>query len=367
MNFRTLKYHITQGISGVFKNRLMSLAAIITVMACIFILIISLCLIENIGYVFNQLENKIGISVFIEDSVDESEISFIQKSLGEINHVTEVKYVSKEDALNESKDRWGSSITEDLEKDNPLPRSFDVILDESENQEFVFNQIVNFQKNYEETIIGKVVEKEFSEKINKKESDSNTEDETTAEENISQDTKDKDGITLEEYKNAELSRIGQEDYEYRGIYKVSASQSAAESFSTIKNAIKVGSFTLIIIMAIVATGIIVNTIKLTVFVRRNEINIMKYVGATDRFIRGPFIVEGLFIGLVGAIIPCIISWLAYDSFISVIYNEFSILKRLFEFCPSSEVFSLIVPISIILGGGLGALGSIASVRKHLNV
>ncbi len=376
MKFRTLKYHIRQGVSGILKNRLMSLAAIITVMACIFILIISLCIVENISYVINQFESKIGVNVYIKDSVPDRDVSMLEQKFKEISHVSEVRYISKEMALEEGKGSLASSdskLWEGLEKDNPLPRSFVLMIDSSENQRDVIAAAEVIQKSYEEEIVSKSVEENFkTENVGKSENADRTEtSENTSEEtensSISDSSKDASGISLEEYKKAEMSVIGAEDYKYKGIYKIQASQSLADSLSTIKNTIRIISIILILVMGIIATGIIINTIKLTVLLRKNEISIMKYVGATDRFIRGPFIVEGLLIGIIGSVIPCIISWISYDEIIGAMYNEFSLLKRLFEFSPSVEVFSFIVPIAVILGGGLGVIGSITSVRKHLDV
>lgn len=373
MKFRTLKYHIRQGVSGLLKNRLMSLAAIITVMACIFILIISLCIVENISYVIDQFESKIGINVYIKDDVPDKDVSMLEEKLKEIPHVSEVKYISKEMALEEGRDRLkgkDSKFWDSLEKDNPLPRSFVLMLDSSENQRDVILAAGEVQKSYEEELVSNDAQARF-----KKENSGKTEtaenmsesEESPEDVSVADSQKDADGISLEEYKKAEISVIGSENYEYKGIYKVQASQSLADSLSTIKNTIRIISIILILVMGIISTGIIINTIKLTVLLRKNEISIMKYVGATDKFIRGPFIVEGLIIGIIGAIIPCIISWISYDEIISAFYNEFSLLKRLFEFSPSSEIFSFAVPMAVILGGGLGALGSITSVRKHLDV
>ncbi len=372
MKFRTLKYHIRQGVSGLFKNRLMSLAAIATVMACVFILIISLCIVENISYILDQLETKIGISVFISDQSSDKDVSFIEQKLKEISHISEVKYISKEAALEWGRKNFnGKEFLEGLEEDNPFPRSFDLVIDSAENQRVVIEEIEKIRREFEEQFISKNVEENFKNSINSPKSteknDAVVSEDTTVQLEVNDSSKDSDGISLEEHKKAEISAIGNDGYEYRGIYKISAPQSAADSLAAIKNTVRIISLVLIVVMGIISTSIIINTIKLTVLLRKNEINIMKYVGATDKFIRGPFIVEGLFIGVIGAVIPCIISWFSYDELISIINQDVSVVKRLFEFSPSVEIFSFIIPIALLFGGGLGALGSITSVRKHLKV
>lgn len=113
--------------------------------------------------------------------------------------------------------------------------------------------------------------------------------------------------------------------------------------------------------------IIVNTIKISVFTRKTEINIMKYVGATDWFIRWPFIIEGVLIGLLGALIPMLIAWPAYAKSISMIYDFFPIIKNMVTFRESSEIFSILLPFALIFGILLGVIGSVTSIRKHLKV
>lgn len=369
MKFRTLRYQIKEGVSGLFKNRLMSLAAIITVMACVFILIISLCIVENISYVLEQIETKISVSVFLGDKNSDQDIAVLEQRLKEVSHVSEIKYVSKEGAMQRAKETWNDSgFLKGFEEDNPFPRSFDLFIDNPENQRAVVEDVREIQKEFEKEIVSKNVEQKFnSENGDVQNFENSSEAVLENSEDVDKTEKDSSGVSLEEYKNAEISTIGTNGYEYIGIEKIRDSQSMADSFAAIKNTIRIMSSMLIIIMAVVATGIIVNTIKLTVFVRRNEINIMKYVGATDKFIRGPFVVEGILIGITGAIIPCIVSWLSYDKIINLMYDKFAILRRLFELCPSSEIFSFIVPLALIIGAGIGALGSITSVRKHLNV
>ena len=94
---------------------------------------------------------------------------------------------------------------------------------------------------------------------------------------------------------------------------------------------------------------------------------MKYVGATDWFIRWPFVVEGIVIGVIGAAIPLIISWPLYSKCVSLAYEHFSILTNIASFLGSYEIFSKIVPLGLLAGIALGVLGSVTSIRKYLKV
>lgn len=98
-----------------------------------------------------------------------------------------------------------------------------------------------------------------------------------------------------------------------------------------------------------------------------EINIMKYIGATDFFVRSPFVVEGMLIGLIGAAIPLGFIYTLYNVVLSYVMERFSMLSSLLSFVTVEEVFRVLVPISLGLGVGIGFLGSFTTVRKHLRV
>jgi cell division transport system permease protein len=161
--------------------------------------------------------------------------------------------------------------------------------------------------------------------------------------------------------------VGGSDYSFKGIKSIRHAEVLTDYFLAINTAVKVVGSALIIILCIISIGIIMNTIKLTVFVRKTEIGIMKYVGATDWFIRWPFIIEGVVIGLIGAIIPIVICWLAYARFEVIYVTDFSIIANTASLKTGLQIFSIVGPISILMGALLGAVGSITAIRRHLNV
>ncbi|NLI89982.1 MAG: FtsX-like permease family protein [Epulopiscium sp.] len=126
---------------------------------------------------------------------------------------------------------------------------------------------------------------------------------------------------------------------------------------------------MIIIISLILVGIILmsNTIKLTVYIRRREINIMKYIGATDWFIRAPFIIEGISIGLIGGIIPIFALWGAYSWVLKVVNSRFTVMIESIKLQSTADILSAFTPMSLIIGVGIGAIGSIISIRKHLKV
>ena len=127
------------------------------------------------------------------------------------------------------------------------------------------------------------------------------------------------------------------------------------------------SIGIIIILLAVSIFLISNTVMIGISVRKEEIAIMKYIGATDFFVRSPFVIEGIIIGAVGSIIPLVAIYYLYDRAIAYIMNRFSILASLLSFLPIQDIFHYLMPVSIALGIGIGFLGSYITVKRHLRV
>lgn len=156
--------------------------------------------------------------------------------------------------------------------------------------------------------------------------------------------------------------------EIEEIRKVNHALSITNILISIGNVIRGISIVIIAILVIVSVVIITNTIKLAVYIRKNEIGIMKYVGATDWFIRWPFVIEGTLIGLIGAIIPAFLSMFGYNVLIEKVYEKFSLIQQLgIQFMPSGDIFTNLFPLSVVVGIIIGTLGSGVSVKKYLKV
>ena len=134
---------------------------------------------------------------------------------------------------------------------------------------------------------------------------------------------------------------------------------------TLSDVVNVISIVLILILGGVAIVIITNTINITVNARRTEINIMKYVGATDWFIRWPFIIEGVLIGLIGGLIPAFITWIGHDRTIRSLGGIQDL--AFIQFVPREVIFTRLFPFALLLGTTIGLIGSGLSLRKHLRV
>lgn len=151
------------------------------------------------------------------------------------------------------------------------------------------------------------------------------------------------------------------------VDKVNYSALTADTLSGANLLIAYVSVGIIVILLAVAIFLISNTVAIGISVRSEEINIMKYIGATDFFVRSPFVLEGMLIGLLGAALPLWLIYGIYNYALTYIGERFSILNNFLAFLPVDEVFGVLTPVSLLVGVGIGFFGSIVTVRKHLHV
>lgn len=297
LKIRTIKYLIKEGIAGIWENRLMSFAATGTIVLCLIILGLSYSIAANVDYLLKQVESTIGITAYIDTTLKQPEITALKNKIEAIPHVTTVTYISKDEALASfSEDQSIKNIMDQFKEDNPLPASFEIHMDELENQESIVK-------------------------------------------------------TLEQYIELELSYF----------------QTETPMLVQIGKSIRLISVVVIGCLTLVGILLMSNTIKLTVYIRRREINIMKYIGATDWFIRCPFIVEGIAIGLLGAVIPIFVILGAYKWFTQTIYASFSLIMESVKLQETSVILANFIPMSLIIGISIGVIGSGIAIRKHLDV
>lgn len=247
-----------------------------------------------------QMEDSIGIAVFLKGDLTGAEVESLKDDISNIKYVTDVQYVSPDDALDEMKKTWDADdgILDGFDgENNPLSNSFKISVEGIEYQKDVL---------------------------------------------------------------AELGKI-------EGIDNIRNAQSETEVLMKLNKIIQITGVLVILILGIISVVIIMNTIKISVYTRRNEINIMKFVGATDWFIRWPFVIEGVLIGFIGAAIPIAIAWPAYGRVVTMVYTYFPVIKNLATFRLSGEIFAVLLPVALLFGIMLGVIGSVTSIRKHLKV
>lgn len=296
-------YSIRQGLKNIRRNLLFSLASIGTIVSCLFLFGIFYCVVVNFRSAMSELENTVTISVFFEPGITDENISLIGEQIRIREEVNTVEYISPEQA-------WENYAKE------------------------------KFKDNYEEAMAI------FAGDNPLKDSASYT---------ISLKQLDKQAEFVKY-----LEGLG-------GVRKVSTSQQVADGVSALNSVVTYASIGIIVILLLVSVFLISNTITIGITVRKEEIAIMKLIGATNFFVRAPFIVEGVVIGLVGSLIPLGLVYLMYDNVVSYVIGQFAVVQNLFAFVPINELFSVLIPASAAIGIGLGLIGSLVTTRKHLKV
>jgi len=301
MKIRSFRYYINEAFRGMVKNRSMAFASMATIASCIFMLSLSVCIVMNLSGFLLQLESTVGLTVYLEDSIDANQVNALLLKLNDLDNVKYIEYVSSDKALERFRTTLGENdnLLKGLENDNPLPRSFNIEMHDSKRQP----ELVT---------------------------------------------------SLERLKPEGILEIRYQDY-------------IVDVLTTLSNSLSIASAVVILIYLAVSIVIITNTIHITVNSRRQEINIMKFVGATDWFIRWPFIIEGVLIGLFGSAIPLAICYIGYSRVEVIIYERIPMLQNIIEFIPPVDIFRLLIPICLCFGAAIGITGSTASIRKHLKV
>ena len=152
-----------------------------------------------------------------------------------------------------------------------------------------------------------------------------------------------------------------------GIREVKQSAVVANTLTDFNKLIGYVSAGIIIILLGVAVFLISNTITVGISVRREEIGIMRLIGAKNSFIKAPFLIEGIMIGLVGAIFPLILLHFLYNKLITYVGTQFTGLSNVMDFLPAAQLFQTLLPVGMALGVGIGFFGSIVTIQRHLKV
>ncbi len=164
-----------------------------------------------------------------------------------------------------------------------------------------------------------------------------------------------------------LSTVASSVENIDGVRTVRRSEITANSLSDVSGLVSMVSITMIVVLFLVALFLIGNTVSVGISIRKEEIAIMKLLGARNAFVRAPFIVEGIVIGFVGAMLPMIVIYYLYENVVYYIISRFTFLSNILAFLPIKTIFSTLLPVAAILGVGIGFLGSYMTLRKHLKV
>lgn len=152
-----------------------------------------------------------------------------------------------------------------------------------------------------------------------------------------------------------------------GVRKVNKSAVTAQTLTGVNAIISYVTVGIIGILFAVSIFLISNTVTIGISVRKEEIQVMKYIGATDFFVRAPFVIEGMIIGVIGALIPLVVVYIIYNKAMLYVAERFAYLSQLMQFLEAETVFANLTPVCLGMGVGIGFIGSFTTVRKHLSV
>ena len=306
MRYNVITYLIGEGFRNVFKNKKSTSASIIIMSLTMLIFGVFFVITENINSIMKQIESEQGIEVFLYD-ISEDQTKAIGDYIRNIDGVNTVEYKTKEDALNQLKSQFKDreDLLSGYEENNIFPASYVVTLTDLTKSDEVQQKIRAYDDG-----------KSDSEKV---------------------------------------------------IKNITSKDETVSTLVSLANGVKIITGVILVILILISIFIIANTIKLTVHARRREISIMKYVGATNSFIRWPFIVEGIIIGIISGAISIIILGINYNLIAGKILESQVVSAMNINLLTFADMFGLIVLVYTILGVGIGVLGSCISMRRYLKV
>ena len=317
MRISTIGYVGKQGVKNISRNKMFSVASIATMSACIFLFGLFFSIIVNLQHIVQMAEEGVAITVFFEEGLEQAQIDSIGEKLSRREDVSEVIYISADEAWASFKSEYfgeNEELAEGFKEDNPLAGSdhYEVYMKPSA-----------------------------------------------------------DGNESLVQRSSSLAATQKELVNYaqglEGVRKVNRSDVVANTLSSVNVLVGYISLAIILILFGVSIFLISNTVTMGITVRKEEIAIMKYIGAKDFVVRSPFVIEGLIMGVVGAILPLLLLYGLYGKAITYIMTKFSILNNIIEFLPVGSVYKYLLPIGLLLGVGIGFTGSYFTVRKHLKV
>ena len=295
MSLNRITYLFKEGLRGVFSHGFRSFASVTVIAACLIIMGSFGLVAVNVDNLIGTMEEDSQILAFVDETLSDSDARSIESSIRSIANVSDVQFVSREEAMDNYKASYGdSTVFENLDA-SVFRNRYVIHLDD----------ITRMKET--ETAIGAV----------------------------------------------------------NGIADVNAPVSIAEGFIAVRNVVSIITAILIVILLVVSIFMMSNTIKHATFTRRDEIAVMKMVGASNSFIRTPFVVEGLILGLLGAGIGFLLQWAVYDVIAQKI--SVSIAASLIQVMPFSLLMTPLLIVFLGIGVLVGAFGGAMAIRNYLKV
>lgn len=300
MRTSNVTYLVKKGVSSVWKNWVMSFASFSILAVSLLLVSCTVLLMINANIVMSNIENTNEIAIYLEEGVSDGQIAHIRDVLQNNSDITDVKHITKEQALEDFREDMAEQAELlDYLDENPMPETFMVRVEDLTKIRHIVNLITDIE----------------------------------------------------------------------GVEKVKAPYDFAGVLVNIRNTFSIIATTVLAALVVVSVFIVSNAIRSSVYSRRNEISIMKYVGATNGFIKAPFFVEGMFIGIVAGAVSWGVTWIIYNAVFSLFGEDMTLWQMfgVFNLIPFDDIRWIVLALNCAAGALLGATGTVISTGKHLNV
>ena len=300
MRTSNVTYLVKKGISSIWKNFLMSFASFCILMVSLLLVSCAVLLMMNVNKIMSNIEDTNGITIYLKEDISDKQVEHIKSVLEKNQDITDVKYYSKEQALDDFRDNMAeySELLDYLDK-NPMPETFLVRVKDLSKIRHVVNTVNDIE----------------------------------------------------------------------GVEQTKAPYDFASVLVQIRNTFTLIGGAVLIALVVVSIVIVSNSIRTSVFARRNEISIMRYVGATSGFIKAPFFVEGMFIGILAGAAAWGLTWLIYDSVFALFSADLTVWQMFgfYGLTPFGDIMWYVLAVNCAAGALLGAVGTVFSTGKYLKV
>lgn len=323
--YNGISYFIGEGFKNIFKNTKSTVISVMTMICTMFLFGIFFAIGVNVSSILEQVQMKQGMEVFLWDEITDEQRDEFETEIKSIDGVNTVTYKSKQEALDSLKEQMKDykQLLEGYEgENNVFPASFVVTLTDLEKSDSIQEEI---------------------ERIGAR---------------IATEDKSEDDVDLDIDESTEHDTL---------VKNITSSDTTINTLITIVRGVRFTIAVIFIILLIISVTIISNTIRLTVHARRKEISIMKYVGATNSFIRWPFLIEGIIIGIIAAVITLLIIGVLYDVVIQNIESSKVLQQMGITLLKFVEIAKPVAIVYATLGIGVGIIGSSMSMKKYLEV
>ena len=300
MRTSNVTYLVKKGISSIWKNFLMSFASFCILMVSLLLVSCAVLLMMNVNKIMSNIEDTNEITIYLKEDISDKQVEHIKSVLEKNQDITDVKYYSKEQAVDDFRDNMAeySELLDYLDK-NPMPETFLVRVKDLSKIRHVVNTVNDIE----------------------------------------------------------------------GVEQTKAPYDFASVLVQIRNTFTLIGGAVLVALVVVSIVIVSNSIRTSVFARRNEISIMRYVGATSGFIKAPFFVEGMFIGILAGAAAWGLTWLIYDSVFALFSADLTVWQMFgfYGLTPFGDIMWYVLAVNCAAGALLGAVGTVFSTGKYLKV